>query len=67
MENQPTQEKRNDICRRCGKKLKNSKSIEMGFGATCYKKFMVETKYKPLFEVKRNESRAAQEGIKAKT
>lgn len=43
--------RKSNICRRCGRKLKNPKSIELGFGNTCYKKFMAESNYKPLFEV----------------
>ena len=46
---------KSNICRRCGRKLKNPKSIELGFGNTCYKKFTAESNYKPLFEVRKNE------------
>lgn len=54
--NYSTQESsRMDICKRCGRKLKNPESIEIGFGAICYKRFMAESLLKPLFEVKRNE------------
>lgn len=47
--------RKSNICRRCGKKLKNPESIELGFGHACYKKFMAESNYKPLFEVRKNE------------
>lgn len=43
--------RRSEICRRCGRKLKNPESIEIGFGTVCYKKFMAESLLKPLFEV----------------
>ena len=29
-------------CKRCGRILKNKKSIELGFGATCFKKINEE-------------------------
>lgn len=29
-------------CARCGRKLKDPKSIERGMGKTCYKKFLQE-------------------------
>ena len=45
--------RKNNICRRCGKKLKNPKSIELGFGPTCYKKFMAESLLKPLFAIRK--------------
>jgi hypothetical protein len=41
---------RMDICKRCGRKLKNPESIEIGFGAICFKKFMAESLLKPLFD-----------------
>lgn len=47
--------RKSNICRRCGRKLKNPESIELGFGHTCYKKFMAESLLKPLFEVKQRE------------
>ena len=43
------------ICRRCGRKLKNLESIELGMGSTCYKKFMAHSILKPLFEVNNHE------------
>ena len=39
-------------CRRCGRKLKNPEAIALGFGVTCYKKFLSQPKLKPLFTVK---------------
>lgn len=47
--------RRSDICKRCGRKLKTPESVEIGFGAICFKKFMVESLLKPLFEVKQRE------------
>ena len=44
--------RKSNICRRCGRKLKNPESIELGFGNTCYKKFMAESNHKPLFAVR---------------
>ena len=43
--------RRSDICKRCGRKLKAPESVEIGFGAICFKKFMAESLLKPLFEV----------------
>ena len=43
---------RMDICKRCGRKLTNPESIEIGFGTVCYKKYMTESLLKPLFVVK---------------
>lgn len=40
------------ICRRCGRKLKNPESIALGFGTTCYKRFLAQPTLKPLFTVK---------------
>jgi DNA-directed RNA polymerase subunit RPC12/RpoP len=37
-------------CKRCGRKLKNPKAIELGMGATCWKKFIEEDIHKKLFE-----------------
>ncbi len=36
-------------CKRCGRKLRNPKAIELGMGATCWKKFMEEDNHKKLF------------------
>lgn len=41
-------------CKRCGRKLRSAESIELGYGATCYKK-AAETIIKPLFSMKENE------------
>lgn len=48
----PETVRKSNICRRCGRKLKNPESIELGFGNTCYKKFMAESNHKPLFAVR---------------
>lgn len=40
-------------CRRCGRKLKNEESIELGFGTICYQKYLAETKLKPLFTIRK--------------
>lgn len=29
-----------ETCRRCGRKLKTEKSIELGFGRVCYQKYL---------------------------
>lgn len=44
-------------CLRCGRKLKDLQSMELGFGPTCYRKHLLgKTKYrKPLFSVKLRE------------
>ena len=42
-------QRRSDICKRCGRKLKNPESIELGFGTVCYKKYMAGSLLKPLF------------------
>lgn len=31
-----------ETCKRCGRKLKTAKSIELGFGRVCYKKYLKE-------------------------
>ena len=59
--------RKSSICRRCGRKLKNPKSIELGFGNTCYKKFNAESNHKPLFEMKKREPRTKTEGSKEKS
>lgn len=48
-------EYKSNICKRCGRKLKTPASVEIGFGAVCYKRFMAESLLKPLFEVRKNE------------
>ena len=30
-------------CKRCGRELKNKKSIEIGYGEVCYKKHLIAT------------------------
>ena len=55
MDNNINIEYKSNICKRCGRKLKNPESIEIGFGATCYKKFMAESLLKPLFKASRGE------------
>ena len=37
-------------CKRCGRKLKNPTAIEVGMGATCWRKFLAENNHKKLFE-----------------
>lgn len=37
------------VCIRCGRKLKNPESRELGFGKVCYEKWQAETLTKPLF------------------
>lgn len=54
IQNSSTQ-RRSYICKRCGRKLKNPASIEVGFGTVCYKKFMAESLLKPLFKASRGE------------
>lgn len=38
-------------CRRCGKRLKSTDSIALGFGPTCYKRFIlsITNNRRPLF------------------
>jgi len=45
------EQKRSNICKRCGRKLKNPKSIEVGYGTSCYKKVLAESSLKSLFIV----------------
>ena len=37
-------------CKRCGRKLKSTKAIELGMGAICWKKYKNENNHKKLFE-----------------
>lgn len=57
MTNENIPELNNDVivCRRCHRKLKDEESRKLGFGKTCYKKYL---KRKPnyLFEVTTNET-----------
>ena len=54
-------------CRRCGRKLKNPESIELGFGVICYQKYQNRKKLIPLFimpkkgETEEMDERTAQE------
>lgn len=50
----PTVEK-NLKCRRCGRKLKNPESIEIGFGVICYQKYQNRKKLIPLFTMPKKE------------
>ena len=38
-----------DRCSRCGRRLKNSESRRLGFGAVCYSKVQTRRGYVPLF------------------
>ena len=38
-------------CKRCGRKLKNPESIELGFGVICYQKYQNRKKLIPLFKI----------------
>lgn len=42
-------------CRRCGRKLKNPESIEIGFGVICYQKYQNRKKLIPLFTLPKQE------------
>jgi len=42
-----------NICKRCGRKLKNEKSRQLGYGLSCYKKFIMETYRRRLFNVRK--------------
>lgn len=35
-------QKKIETCNRCGRRLKTSKSIELGFGPVCHKKYLRE-------------------------
>lgn len=37
------------ICKRCGRILKNPESIIQGYGPTCWRKFVKETRRRRLF------------------
>lgn len=50
-ENMVEKNKAITICRRCGRRLKDPKSIELGFGITCYKKHLAEIPQKRLFNL----------------
>lgn len=36
-------------CKRCGRKLKNTKAIELGMGEICWRKFQKENNHKHLW------------------
>ena len=40
------------VCKRCGRKLKNKKAIELGMGEICWKKYKQENNHKYLFYMK---------------
>lgn len=48
---QPLQSFRSDRCRRCGRVLKTPESMELGYGPTCYKKFLQTSHMKKLIEL----------------
>ena len=41
-------------CKRCGRKLKNGKAIEIGMGAICWKKYQQENNHKKLWKARNN-------------
>lgn len=42
-------------CRRCGRRLKNPESMEIGFGVICYQKYQNRKKLIPLFTLPKQE------------
>ncbi len=50
-----------DKCGRCGRRLKNPESRQLGFGAICYGKLQARRKLRPLFsmEAKNGENNTA--------
>lgn len=42
-------------CKRCGRKLRSEKAIELGMGPTCFRKYMNENNHKKLWEVNKTE------------
>lgn len=49
------QETKRVFCRRCGRELKSKKAKELGFGTSCFKKYMKESlrsNRKRLFPIK---------------
>ena len=40
---------RQTTCKRCGRKLKNQKAIEIGMGETCWIKYQKENNHKKLW------------------
>ena len=53
---------KNIICRRCHRKLKDEKSIELGFGKTCYQKYL-NRKKSFLFEMEIPKKENEENGI----
>lgn len=53
-------------CRRCGRKLKTSESIEKGFGHTCFKKYetMKENGFRTLEDFDIHEKTKIRKNIK---
>lgn len=51
-----TEEYKEPRCKRCGRKLKHTISLQRGYGATCYKKRILP-KLIPLFDNKVKESK----------
>lgn len=48
------QESKRVFCKRCGRELKSKKAKELGFGASCFRKYMKELTYnnrKRLFNI----------------
>lgn len=39
-------------CKRCNRKLRNSKAIELGMGEVCWRKYQAENNHKKLWEEK---------------
>lgn len=37
-------------CKRCGRKLKSGKAIEIGMGSICWKKYQAENNHKKLWK-----------------
>ena len=42
-------------CKRCGRKLKNTKAIELGMGEICWRKYQKENNNKRLWEENEDE------------
>ena len=41
-------------CKRCNRKLRNPKAIELGIGEVCWRKYQSENNHKKLWEEKEN-------------
>ncbi len=48
-------EEKTGTCRRCGRKLRNLLSVELGFGPVCYKKVMFQKYQQSLFEIRKED------------